>query len=45
MTPTERNYSIEKSEMLAIVEACKEWRHYANLPRFLVDKALNWREA
>ncbi len=24
----ERNYSIGESEMLAIVEACKEWRHY-----------------
>ncbi len=27
-TPTERNYGIEESEMLAIVEACKEWRYY-----------------
>ncbi len=45
--------------MLAIVEACKKWRHYiegathqvvvikhrANLQQFLVDKALNGREA
>ena len=58
-TPAERNYGIGESEMLAIVEACMEWRHYvegpthqvvvitdhANLQRFLVDKALNQREA
>ncbi len=45
--------------MLAIVEACKKWRHYievathqvivitdySNLQQFLVDKALNGREA
>ncbi len=24
----ERNYGIGESEMLAIVEACKQWRHY-----------------
>lgn len=27
-SPAERNYSIGESEMLAIVEACKEWRNY-----------------
>ncbi len=27
-SPAERNYGIGESEMLAIVEACKEWRHY-----------------
>ena len=27
-TVVEMNYGISKSEMLAIVEACKQWRHY-----------------
>ncbi len=26
-SPTEQNYAIGESEMLAIVEACKQWRH------------------
>ena len=28
MAPAERNYGVEKAEMLAIVKACKYWRHY-----------------
>jgi hypothetical protein len=28
MTPAEINYEIDEKEMLAIVEACKTWRHY-----------------
>jgi hypothetical protein len=28
MTPAEINYEIGEKEMLAIVEACKTWRHY-----------------
>ena len=28
MAPAERNYGVGESEMLAIVEACKHWRHY-----------------
>ncbi len=27
-TPAEQYYGIRKSEMLAIVEACNEWRYY-----------------
>ena len=27
-SPAKRNYGISKSEMLAIVEACKKWRYY-----------------
>jgi hypothetical protein len=28
MTSVERNYDADESEMLAIVKACKQWRHY-----------------
>ena len=28
MTPAELNYGVGETEMLAIVEACKQWRHY-----------------
>jgi hypothetical protein len=28
MTFVERNYDADESEMLAIVKACKQWRHY-----------------
>jgi hypothetical protein len=28
MTFAERNYDADESEMLAIVKACKQWRHY-----------------
>ena len=28
MVLAERNYSVEEAKMLAIVEACKHWRHY-----------------
>ncbi len=28
MTSAERNYDADESEMLAIVKACKQWRHY-----------------
>ena len=28
MQPVKRNYRVGKSEMLAIVEACKHWQHY-----------------
>ena len=28
MTSAERNYMIDETEMLAIVEVCKKWRHY-----------------
>ena len=28
MQSAERNYRVSKSEMLAIVEACKHWQHY-----------------
>ncbi len=28
MTFVERNYNADESEMLAIVKACKQWRHY-----------------
>ena len=27
-SPVKQNYGIRESEMLAIIEACKEWRHY-----------------
>ena len=35
--PAERNYGIGESEMLAIVEACKEWRHYVEGATHQVD--------
>ena len=28
MAPPKRNYGVEKAEILAIVEACRHWRHY-----------------
>ena len=28
MAPAELNYGVGETEMLAIVEACKQWRHY-----------------
>ena len=28
LSPVERNYKIHDTEMLAIVRALKEWRHY-----------------
>ena len=28
MAPAEKNYGVGEAEMLAIVEACKHWRHY-----------------
>lgn len=30
-SPAERNYGIRKSEMLAIIEAYKKWRHYVEV--------------
>jgi len=32
MTPAERNYYIGDGEILAIVHAFKEWRHYLEAP-------------
>ena len=28
MSPVEKKYAIKESEMFAIVETCKDWRHY-----------------
>jgi hypothetical protein len=33
LTPVERNYEIHDTEMLAILRALKEWRHYLEPPR------------
>jgi mRNA-degrading endonuclease YafQ of YafQ-DinJ toxin-antitoxin module len=41
MADMERNYSVSDQEMLAIIEACRHWRHYlegSNYPvRVLTD--------
>ena len=36
LTPAEKNYGTGDSEMLAIVEAFREWRHYLESPAFTV---------
>ena len=36
-TPAERNYGIGDSEGLAIVEACKQWRHYLEGSKYPIE--------
>jgi hypothetical protein len=40
MTPAERNYGVGDTEMLAIVMAFKQWRHY--LEGALLGDNLPW---
>jgi len=37
MNPTEENYPVHDKELMAIVEAFKEWRHYLQGPKFTVE--------
>ena len=45
MLPAERNYSIHEQELLAIICALREWRHYLHGNKFTVitdHKSLQW---
>lgn len=41
MNPVERNYGIGKSEMLAIVKCCKEWRYYLKGATYFIRVVTN----
>ena len=45
MAPAEKNYGIGEMELLAIVEACKHWRHYiegaAHQVRVITDHSVS----